>query len=126
MIDPTILLIAGAATVGGAVASHLPGIASWAAGKLSAGKAAAQSLETKAGSAVGAIEQAFVHPIATAQHIDHAAALKAIELATNAITYLGDHTNLLAQKAAIDAVIAAKDKGLADAQAKIEAVLAKP
>lgn len=119
MIETSLLLLVGGAAATGAVAGHLPGIASWLSSKLSAGKA-------EAAKAVTVAEHAFLHPIETVKSADHAMALKAIDVAANAIAYLGDHSALLAQKAAIDAVIAAKNDGLAKAQAKIQTVLQAP
>jgi hypothetical protein len=114
MIDPTLLLIVGAATAGGAVASHLPGIVSWTAGKLGAGKAAATS-------AIGAVESAVAHPLDTVRHAEHAMALKVSDECGRLITYLADKSPQQAQRAILDQIEAAKNKALDDLIAKLQA-----
>jgi hypothetical protein len=125
ILDPSLLLALGAATVGGAVASHLPSIVAWGAAKMTAGKSAAQSLESRAVNDWHAFEgtavSALLHPVTAVQNAEHAVVLKAAEEAGKLAAYLTDKSPEQAKRAAIDAVEAAKNKALDDLIAKLQA-----
>jgi hypothetical protein len=121
ILDPTLLLVIGAATAGGAIASHLPGIASWLGSKMTAGKAAAQTVEAKVESAAGSVMSALAHPITTIENADHTVVLKVAEEAGRLAAYLTDRTPEQAKVRAVNAVIEAKNKALDDLIAKLQA-----
>lgn len=114
IFDPTLLLVIGAATAGGAVASHLPSMMSWLASKARSGESAVKT-------AAASVENAIAHPLTTVQTAEHAMALKVADDAGRLIAYLTDKTPEQAKQQAINAVVEAKNKALDDLIARLQA-----
>jgi hypothetical protein len=104
-------------------------VAAWAFGhygtagisaKVKAAQEVLAAAETKAGGAVTAVESALAHPIATVQNAEHAAVLKVAEEAGRLAAFLTDTSPEKAKQAALDAVVAAKNKALDDLIAKLQ------
>jgi len=90
------------------------------AAKVNAAKQVLQAAETKAGGAVGAIEQVVAHPIDALHSAEHAMAMKATAEAGKLIAYLSDKSPQQAQRAVLDQIEAAKNKGLDDLIAMLQ------